>query len=99
MSKGDPRPAGRIALTFDNLVEAAEIGRGRWSGKVPVGSDPSVTEAPPWLLHELGSRRMRSTFFVEAINCELNPGSVREIADRGHDLAVHGWRHEEWVAR
>ena len=98
MSEGDPRQAGRIALTFDNLGEAAEIERGRWTGKVPIGSDPSVTQALPWLLHELDSHRIRATFFVEAINCELNPVAVREIADRGHELAVHGWRHEEWAA-
>jgi peptidoglycan/xylan/chitin deacetylase (PgdA/CDA1 family) len=45
---------------------------------------------------ELDRRRLTATFFVEAINCELYPGSVREIAERGHELGHHGWSHETW---
>jgi peptidoglycan/xylan/chitin deacetylase (PgdA/CDA1 family) len=34
---------------------------------------------------------------VEAINCELYPAAVAGIAARGHELALHGWRHEAWA--
>lgn len=85
-------------LTFDNLGEAAALERGTWEPNVPIGCDRSVTEALPWLLNELDGRGLTATFFVEAINCELNPGAVREIADRGHELGIHGWRHEPWAA-
>lgn len=98
MSQGDHDRSAPIVLTFDNLGEAAAIERGTWSGEVPIGSDPSVTEALPWLLDELDAHRLRATFFVEAINCEHNPAALREIAARGHELAVHGWRHELWEA-
>jgi peptidoglycan/xylan/chitin deacetylase (PgdA/CDA1 family) len=55
-----------------------------------------VTEALPWLLDLLSAHDLKATFFVEAINCELYPDAVRAIAERGHELGMHGWRHEEW---
>jgi peptidoglycan/xylan/chitin deacetylase (PgdA/CDA1 family) len=39
---------------------------------------------------------LTATFFVEAINCELYPDALRAIAGRGHELGMHGWRHEQW---
>jgi peptidoglycan/xylan/chitin deacetylase (PgdA/CDA1 family) len=51
----------------------------------------------PWLLRALDDAGLRATFFVEAINCELYPDAVRSIAKRGHELGMHGWRHEEWI--
>jgi peptidoglycan/xylan/chitin deacetylase (PgdA/CDA1 family) len=83
-----------LVLTFDNLGEAAALERG--DQPHPSRSDPSVTTALPWLLDELDRHRLTATFFVEAINCELYPEAVREIADRGHELGHHGWSHERW---
>jgi peptidoglycan/xylan/chitin deacetylase (PgdA/CDA1 family) len=86
--------SAELVLTFDNLGEATELERrGRSSS---VGAHPSVTEALPWLLDALGDAGLTATFFVEAINCELYPDAVREIAARGHELGMHGWRHEDW---
>jgi peptidoglycan/xylan/chitin deacetylase (PgdA/CDA1 family) len=61
-----------------------------------VGEHPSVTEALPWLLGALDDAGLSATFFVEAINCELYPDALRGIVARGHELGMHGWRHEEW---
>jgi peptidoglycan/xylan/chitin deacetylase (PgdA/CDA1 family) len=85
-----------LALTFDNLGEASRLSRGDRVSSV--GGDPSVTEALPRLLDELDACGLRTTFFVEAVNCELYPDAVREIAARGHELGMHGWLHERWVA-
>jgi peptidoglycan/xylan/chitin deacetylase (PgdA/CDA1 family) len=92
-----PAP-GTIVLTFDNLGEATELERGTWRADRALGTHPSVTVALPRLLDELDALRLVATFCVEAINCELYPAAIREIADRGHELAVHGWRHESWAA-
>jgi peptidoglycan/xylan/chitin deacetylase (PgdA/CDA1 family) len=86
----------QIALTFDNLGEAADLERGLWPAAARVGRHPSVTEALPWLLDELDARSLRATFCVEALNCELYPAAVAEIAARGHEVAMHGVRHEAW---
>lgn len=98
MSDGDgPGVRERtIVLTFDNLGEASALQRGTWDPQTPLGSDPSVTRALPWLLDALDASGLRATFFVEAINCELNPEALRAISARGHELGVHGWEHEEW---
>jgi peptidoglycan/xylan/chitin deacetylase (PgdA/CDA1 family) len=95
-SFGPDRPARAIVLTFDNLGEASSLERGTWNPHTPLGEDPSVTTALPRLLDALDDSRLTATFFVEAVNCELNPEAVAEIARRGHELGAHGWQHEEW---
>jgi peptidoglycan/xylan/chitin deacetylase (PgdA/CDA1 family) len=88
---------GTLALTFDNLGEASELERGTWPPEASLGEHRSVTEALPRLLDELDALGLEATFFVEAINCELYPDALREIAARGHELGLHGWRHEAWA--
>ena len=83
-----------VVLTFDNLGEASALQRGEQA--VPTRRDPSVTQVLPWLLDELDRHGLSATFFVEAINCELYPDAVREIAARGHELGHHSWSHEQW---
>lgn len=88
---------GALTLTFDNLGEASELESGAAARDRTLGAHPSVTEVLPRLLDELDSHNLKATFFVEAINCELYPDAVREIAARGHELGHHGFRHERWT--
>ncbi len=83
-----------LALTFDNLGEAADLER----GAAPVGHHASVDEVLPWLLDALQERGLRATFFVEGINARQHPDALREIARRGHEIGGHAWRHERWDA-
>jgi peptidoglycan/xylan/chitin deacetylase (PgdA/CDA1 family) len=85
-----------LALTFDNLGEAADLERGQWPADVPVGRHPSVRTALPRLLDALDRRGLRATFCVEAINADHYPDALRDIEARGHEVAAHGWRHERW---
>jgi peptidoglycan/xylan/chitin deacetylase (PgdA/CDA1 family) len=85
-----------IALSFDNLGEAADLERDAWPAGAPLGRHPSVTEVLPRLLDRLDALGLRATFCVEALNCEMYPEAVAEIAARGHELGLHGWRHETW---
>lgn len=93
---GPQHRARAIVLSFDNLGEASELERGTWDRQAQLGHHPSVTVALPRLLDELDSLRLVGTFFVEGLNCKLYPQAVGEIAARGHELGVHGWRHEPW---
>lgn len=86
-----------LALTFDNLGEAADLERGLWPADRPLGHHPSVTVALPRLLDALDELGLRATFCVEGLNCEHYPDAVAAIAARGHELALHGWRHERWI--
>jgi peptidoglycan/xylan/chitin deacetylase (PgdA/CDA1 family) len=83
-----------VVLTFDNLGEAAELEQGV-RGR-PEGDHPSVTTALPRLLQALDELELRVTFFVEGLNTELYPDAVKEIAERGHEIGMHGWLHERW---
>lgn len=85
-----------LALTFDNLGEAAELEMGALPADTPLGEHPSATEVVPALLERLGEREIAATFFVEGMNAELYPELLREIDARGHEVAYHAWRHEQW---
>lgn len=47
--------------------------------------------AIPRLLDLFDKRRVKTTFFVVGKACETSPDLVREIAQRGHEIAAHGW--------
>ena len=85
-----------VSVTFDNLGEAAELELGVWPEEQPLGHHFSVREALPRLLELLSSRSLRATFFVEGLNAELYPDALRSVAQRGHEVATHAWRHEDW---
>jgi len=91
----DERRAG-VSITFDNLGEAAELELGLRSDDQPLGGHYSVTNALPIVLAELAGAGLPATFFVEGLNAELYPEALRGIADAGHEVAYHAWRHEDW---
>jgi len=93
------RPDARrasVSVTFDNLGEAADLERGQWRESEPLGRHYSVTRMLPRILGMLDEFGLHATFFVEGLNAELNPEALLEIADCGHELGYHGWRHEYW---
>jgi peptidoglycan/xylan/chitin deacetylase (PgdA/CDA1 family) len=83
-----------LALTFDNLGDAAERAR----GGEPQRAHPSVTVVLPWLLARLEELRLTATFCVEGVNTDEHPDAVRAIAAAGHEIALHGWEHERFDA-
>ncbi len=99
MSKAPLWPGGAgaaLSLSFDNLGEAAELEMGAIEPGAPLGGHFTATEVLPALLDRLGEREIAATFFVEGINAEIYPELLREIVARGHELALHAWRHEQW---
>ncbi|MFF9408397.1 polysaccharide deacetylase family protein [Streptomyces anandii] len=59
------------------------------------GPDPGSTPHFLTALDELG---VRATFFVLGENVARHPALARHIAERGHELAVHGWTHSRpWL--
>jgi peptidoglycan/xylan/chitin deacetylase (PgdA/CDA1 family) len=87
---------GVLSLTFDNLGEAAALEMGALPADAALGEHPTATEAVPSLLDRLAERELAATFFVEGLNAELYPELLREISARGHEVAYHAWRHEQW---
>ncbi|HVP31975.1 MAG TPA: XrtA system polysaccharide deacetylase [Myxococcota bacterium] len=65
------------------------IGRERWDGL------PSRVEASTRrMLDAFDEHGQRATFFTLGWVADRNPRLVREIAERGHELACHGYAHE-----
>jgi peptidoglycan/xylan/chitin deacetylase (PgdA/CDA1 family) len=85
-----------VALTFDNLGEVTALQRGEWPEGAPLGEHWSVTESLPRVLAALAEAGVEATFFVEGLNAELYPDTLREIAAAGHEVGLHGWCHEPW---
>src|SRR6478609_8994437 len=90
-------PVGLLSLTFDNLGEAAELEMGALSADASLGCHQTALEVVPRLLGQLDERGIAATFFVEGLNAELYPDLLREIDSRGHEVAYHAWRHEQWA--
>jgi peptidoglycan/xylan/chitin deacetylase (PgdA/CDA1 family) len=87
-----------VTVSFDNLGEVADLGRGRWPGDAPLGRHASVTRVLPELLEALAGASVSATFFVEGLNAELYPDALASLVDAGHEVAYHGWCHEDWAA-
>ncbi len=87
-----------LSVSFDNLGEAAQLELGMWPAEVPEGQHFSVVEVLPRLLDLLAARALKATFFVEGLNAQMYPQALHAIAQAGHEVAVHAWRHEEWAA-
>jgi len=91
------RAGAAVSLTFDNLGEVTALQRGEWPAGEPLGRHWSVTRALPRILAALAEAESQATFFVEGLNAELYPDTLREIAAAGHEVALHGWCHEPWA--
>jgi hypothetical protein len=86
-----------VSVSFDNLGEAAEIELGLRAADDPMGDHFSVVTALPRVLEELATAELRATFFVEGLNAIVYPDALKTIAANGHEVAYHGFRHEEWT--
>jgi peptidoglycan/xylan/chitin deacetylase (PgdA/CDA1 family) len=95
---GPDRRRAAVTVSFDNLGEVTELQRGEWPADEPVGHHFSVTRALPRILARLEDLGLRATFFAEGLNTELYPGTLVELGATGHEVAYHGWCHEQWAA-
>lgn len=83
-----------VSFTMDNLGEAQDVNRDVWPH--PHGTHPSVTSQLPRMLSLLDRHAVKATYFVEAWSLGVYPAVVRQLLDRGHEVAWHGYQHEVW---
>jgi peptidoglycan/xylan/chitin deacetylase (PgdA/CDA1 family) len=93
----NPRSAARltVALTFDHDAISDSVRRGDPVVKVSHGEfGPRV--GAPRILEMLERRGIASTWFVPGHTLETFPESTLAIVRGGHELASHGWFHEDF---
>jgi peptidoglycan/xylan/chitin deacetylase (PgdA/CDA1 family) len=87
---------GTLCLTFDNMGNARDIGEGRAAAPDPASPDLAV--GYPRLLALLDELELHGTFFIEGWNALHHPERIEELAERGHEVGLHGWVHEKFAA-
>jgi peptidoglycan-N-acetylglucosamine deacetylase len=93
----DDRPRLTVALTFDHDALSDGVRRGDSPVKLSHGEfGPRV--AIPRILEVLEREAIGATWFVPGHSIETFPASVGAILARGHELACHGWFHEDFSA-
>jgi peptidoglycan-N-acetylglucosamine deacetylase len=55
-----------------------------------------LDEGTTKLLDVFERRGLRTTVFVEGRHGEERPDEVAHIAERGHEVGMHGWAHGQW---
>jgi peptidoglycan/xylan/chitin deacetylase (PgdA/CDA1 family) len=56
------------------------------------GPDPDAT---PAVLDALDAAGLKATFFIVGEQAAAHPRLAREVATRGHEIALHGYEHRE----
>ncbi len=88
-------PRLTVALTFDHDAISDSVRRGDPPVKLSHGEfGPNV--GAPRILAVLAQRGIASTWFVPGHTLETYPDSIAAIVAGGHELASHGWYHEDF---
>jgi len=54
-----------------------------------------VTWGPKKLLAVLERHGLKATFAVPAVTAEIDPARIKALVARGHEVAAHGFKHED----
>jgi peptidoglycan/xylan/chitin deacetylase (PgdA/CDA1 family) len=87
-------PRLTVALTFDHDSISDGVRRGDPPVKMS-HAEFGVRVGAPRILEVLASRRIASTWFVPGHTLETFPESTGAILGGGHEIACHGWFHED----
>ena len=83
-----------VCLTFDVDAESAQIRKGEGPVKISKGQF-AIQRGIPRILELLNKHDIKSTFFVCGWVAEKCPQCIQDIIDDGHEIAAHGYLHEE----
>ena len=91
-----PAPRLTVALTFDHDAFSDSVRRGDPRVKFSHGEfGPRV--GAPRILELLARHEIATTWFVPGHTLETFPDSTAAIVAGGHEIACHGWYHEDFT--
>jgi peptidoglycan/xylan/chitin deacetylase (PgdA/CDA1 family) len=88
---------GQVCLTFDFDGPSAWVARGVTTA-TPLSRGEYAAVAAPRVLSVLRRRGLTSTWFVPAHTVRTYPDVCRRVLDEGHEIALHGYAHENVAA-
>ena len=101
-AKGMKLPEGKTCAAFITVNLSAEF---FWLSLDKKAADMPKTlslgqygmsHGLPRLLDLLDEFRIRATFFVPGKTAEAYPEAIKEVLDRGHEIACHGYEYENF---
>lgn len=92
---GSDLPRLTVALTFDHDSLSDGIRRGDSPVKLS-HAEFGHRVGVPRILELLERERISATWFVPGATMDLYPDDTAAILDGGHELATHGWFHEDF---
>jgi peptidoglycan/xylan/chitin deacetylase (PgdA/CDA1 family) len=90
-------PRLTVALTFDADALSDAVRRGDPPVKRSHG-EFGIRVGIPRILDLLESNAIPATWFVPGHTAETFPDAIRSVVEHGHELACHGWFHEDFSA-
>jgi peptidoglycan/xylan/chitin deacetylase (PgdA/CDA1 family) len=90
--------AGVGVLRLGMFVDVVWRGPAEARGVALTFDDGPSPEHTPRVLDLLDAARVKATFFVLGEKALAHPELVREIAARGHAVAVHGYEHDRFLS-
>ncbi len=93
----EPPPRLTVALTFDGDAISDAVRRGDPPVKLSHG-EFGIRVGIPRILELLEREAIPATWFVPGHTTETWPATTAAILEAGHELACHGWYHEDFSA-
>lgn len=93
---------GPVASSFGplrNMLLPGLAGRGAPDHVALTLDDGPDAASTPRFLRLLAQRQVRATFFLLGGEARRHPRLVRDIAEAGHEVGVHGWEHRALLLR
>lgn len=91
-----------FCITFDNFGCGSQLGPCPFPEIVPTVEWEHYNEiglhvGHPRILQLLRQLHIRTTYFAEGYAAVLHPQEMKRWCDEGHEIALHGWKHEMWT--
>lgn len=91
-----------LCITFDNFGCGSTLPGCPFPETIPAEEWSQYNEiglklGHPRILQLLEQLKIPTTYFAEGYSAVLHPKEMKRWRDAGHEIALHGWKHEMWT--